>query len=179
MRNNLKLVKLLTGCICAYLLAANSSKAQADGESASIEMIDVTTDTLPDSTLEWTKIICDFKTTEQWSDGVSINYLVLVKNSGESDKRLLTGGLTYMNVPAGTSRGVIYLSPNATLRYGEPLGIKVEIFRGDRIIGEKIWGSSIPEDVQSLTQAHGILKSVYETPWLTIDAAKSPDLLVR
>ncbi len=181
-RKILPSLALLSSSLAWVFSTSSDLRAQApidNEETTKIEKIEVVAASLPESNLTWTKIVCDFKTVDKWTDGVSMNFYVLVKGAGGDEKRLLAGGLTYMNVPAGTSRGIIYISPNATERYGKPLGIKVEIFRGDRISGEKSWGEALPEDLQALPQVNGMLKSVYETPWLTVDASKSPDLLVR
>ena len=147
--------------------------------------IDVQKAKLPNSKSEWTKIICNFTNTVGWTDGVSFNYSVLVQPAGGGGEkfRVLSGGCTYMNVPKGPGKAIMYLSPNATTRFGTPVAATIEIFRGDRSLESFSWSShSTSVDTNWATKYppyQGMLLNMFSTPWIFSDGDQTADLLVN
>lgn len=135
-----------------------------------IDSFEVEKAKLPGSEREWSKLICNFTNSVGWVDGLSFNYSALVE-SEEGKTQVVTGGLTYVNVPKGANKAIMYMSPLATARYGAPVSVNIEIFRGDLPIQSFKWGKNQNENWFSKysTQA-GVLKSVQATPWVVYDA---------
>jgi hypothetical protein len=160
--------------------------AQTDAPSPiQIQSFDVQKAKLPNSKFEWTKLICKFTNTGAWADGISFNYSVLVQVPGgkANNYRVLTGGLTYMNIPKGPSTAILYMSPNATARFGSPIATSIDIFRGDRSLLNYQWhSSSASPDADWLTKypsfAGGLL-TVRSTPWVVTDTEGTPDLITN
>jgi len=135
---------------------------------------------LPGSKKKWTKIICSFTSPLEWVDGLSFNFIALVgKESSEKSLRIISGGETYMNVPCGESKAIMYMSANATTRFGQPVAVKVDIYRGDLQVGTYTWTNgqvSLPTDwTNKYSTFEGILQPMRFTPWLLIDSDKTPD----
>jgi hypothetical protein len=155
--------------------------AEPSPSAIKIENVEMKTEALPGSNRPWTKLMCRFSSTQKWTDGISFNWAVLVRSPDSSNPRILTGGQTYANIPQGQSLALMYLSPNATARYGQPIAIKVEAFRGDRLIDEFSWeksGASASANwEQSSNPFSGVLLSIRSTPWILTDSDKSPDLV--
>lgn len=184
-------MKILPFLLCSLLAAAivPSGRAQQPPPAApspiKITGIEIQRAKLPNAKSDWTKIVCRFSNSSGWTDGVSFNYSVLVQpaGTGADKRRVLTGGCTYMNVPKGTSEAIMYLSPNATLRFGTPVAASVEIFRGDRSLEEFQWKSSSasvdPNWVTKYSGYQGILLNMRSTPWIFSDIERTADLLVN
>jgi len=146
-----------------------------------IQSLDIQRAKLPNGKADWTKIICKFTNSKDWTDGISFNFSVLVQISGGSNYRVLTGGLSYMNVPKGASDAILYLSPNATARFGTPFAASVDVYRGDRALQTFQWKSNSasvdPEWLTKYPSFAGGLLTVRSTPWILTDTESTPDLI--
>lgn len=158
-----------------------SASPTDDAAPLKIEGIEVEEASLPGSNKKWMKVICTFTSPVDWVDGLSINFAALVSASGNLDRgmRIVSGGQTYMNVPKGKSQAFMYMSPNATARFGKPLAVNIEVFRGDLPVGSYNWtnGQISPpsEWVTMFPSFQGILQPMRFTPWVMIDSEKTPD----
>ncbi len=135
--------------------------------------------TLPNSQQKWLKLICSFSTEKAWTDSISLNYEAVVSEPETSSKRLLTGGVSYINIPKGTNTAIMYLTPNTLARFGKPQMLSVFAYRGDQPVGETIMAGSetIPlEEKASFSRFDGAIQNVRFTPWLLLDYGKTPDL---
>ncbi len=133
---------------------------------------------LPGSQLVWTKVVTTFSSEEPWADGLMFSVQALLDESGR--KRVVNGVVRYANIPKGNHRAVMYLSPRATARYGQPEAVRVDMFYKDEEAGEFTWlkqegGAPIPWRDFSLYS--GVLMNVLSTPWLIADYEKSPDVI--
>ncbi len=94
--------------------------------------------------------------------------------------RAVTGNVRYMNIPAGTHNAILYLSPRAVSRFGQPVAVEVVAFHKDVEVAMETWknpnvSGSLP-DWQTLNTYPNVLVNVTRTPWLLIDYEKSPDV---
>jgi hypothetical protein len=133
---------------------------------------------LPGSKLVWTKLIADFTTTEKWVDGVAFTARAILGEGGQY--RVVTGTVRYANIPAGQHAAMLYLSPRATQRFGEPALIEFVAFHRDAEASEKVWknpsAGSLPPDWQSLNSYSNVLVNVTRTPWIIQDFDLAPDI---
>jgi|GEM_PF-1144552 len=175
----------LFGLLALFAPLSLHAQAPEPPSPVQIQSFEVQKIKLPNGKADWTKLICKFTNTGGWTDGISFNYSVLVQVPGGTgdNYRVLTGGLTYMNVPKGPSNAILYLSPNATARFGTPTAATIEAFRGDRSLGNFQWHSSSASTSSDWLTKYpsfaGSLLSVRSTPWILTDVEGCPDLITN
>lgn len=152
-------------------------KAQAGG----IKLVSVGFEeaSLPGTPQKWIKVICRFTTEKKWTDTLSLNFEAVADDPEGSAKRLLTGGVTYMNIAQGNNTAILYLTPSTIARFGRPKSVSVSAFRGDMPIGRvELAGSDkfSPEEAATFLRFDGAMLNVRFTPWLIADFGKTPDL---
>ncbi len=170
--------------ISAQPIPNESQRAKPDENISGVEFKFIQ-EALPGTTENWAKLVCDFKTTDPWTDNVTFRYSMIVDPQIGKKSRLrnLTGEITYSNVKEGTSSAVMYLSPNATERFGTPVAARVEIVVNDLVIDSIDWlpdgnGEGYDAVTQKRAPAYrGILLSMGSTPWLIHDMERTPDLI--
>ena len=155
---------------------------ESDVEAVDFKFIE---ELLPGTESMWSKLVCDFKAADPWTDDITFKYSVIVDPQVGNRKRYrnLTGELTYSNIKKGVSSAVMYLSPNATSRFGEPLAARVEIVINDQVVDSIDWlpassATSYNELTEKRAPAYrGILLSMGSTPWFVHDMERTPDLV--
>ncbi|MDD5199672.1 MAG: hypothetical protein PHC88_07690 [Terrimicrobiaceae bacterium] len=169
---------LATACTALSIAASLAQTPPIQIESFQVERA-----TLPGTQRPWTKLTCTINNRGTWADGLSFNYTVLAELGGSAKSRnVLTGGATYINVPSGKSQAVMYLSPNAVARFGEPVAASVQLDRGERTIQTFNWtGKSSPEAdwASKYPTQNGALLNVRATPWSLLDSERGGDLIVN
>lgn len=134
---------------------------------------------LPGSSLEWTKIIARFTTTDKWTDGLMFSAIAVLGDGPTS--RAVTGNVRYSNIPAGTHQAIFYLSPRAAARFGTPKFVQITAFQKDTEADSKEWkapgASGDSSDWQKLNIYNNVLVSVVRTPWIILDYEKAPDIV--
>lgn len=178
---------LLSSLVLTIFASAGLAQQPAPDAPSPIKItaIEVQRAKLPNAKSDWTKVICRISNSGGWVDGLSFNFSVLVQLTGSgADKfRVLSGGCTYMNVPKGNSEAIMYLSPNATLRFGTPVAVNVEVFRGDRPLEDFRWKSNSssvdPNWLTKYSTYQGILLNMPSTPWIFSDIERTGDLIVN
>ena len=164
----------------AVLLLATTASAQT-AKPVELGDLEIRREALPGSKVNWIKLIVSYSTTEKWMDGIAFNFEALVRSPDGSTplSRLLTGSITYVNVPAGRHIAIAYLSPGATARFGAPVAVRVQGTKGDEVIGEVLWPSGTNEAEfanPKVRRLEGFLSNVRSTPWVVVDSDKTPDV---
>ena len=152
-------------------------KAQAGG--VKLVSVDLEEATLPNNPQKWVKVVCKFTTEKKWTDTVSFNFEAVTNDPESSSKRLLVGGVTYMNIPKGNNTAILYITPLTVARFGRPKSVSVSAFRGDNPIGRlemKDSDKPTPEEQATFLRFDGALVNPRLTPWIIIDFGKTPDL---
>lgn len=172
--------------ICLVLALLSFSvvcQAQVDTNAppaVQITKFDIETDTASGGGGKWSKLIVTFSSLPEWADGLVFNYEVLVR--AEERFRVLSGIVRYANVPKGVNSAVMYLSPSATKRFGEPVAATVGAFYNDQEASAFKWSSSaqkLPEGWNlKYDKYNGVLLNIMYTPWLASDYGRFPDLMV-
>lgn len=132
---------------------------------------------LPGSGVQWGKIVILFESKPAWADGIVLAADVLLKE-GERF-RIASGVVRYSNIPRGTNRGFLYMSPSALRRFGEPVAVNVTAFYQDQEAGELRWqapGGQVPDNWNNFNRFSGIITDLLSTPWIMIDYDKAPDI---
>jgi hypothetical protein len=171
--------------VCALVLTqictAQTPEELLEAQAGGIKLLNIKIEegVLPNTTEKWLKLICTFSTEKEWTDVVSLNYEAIVGEPGGANKRLLTGGVSYINIPKGTSQAIMYLTPNTLKRFGTPDAVSVFAYRGDLPIGETSSSGAQQftlEEKGEMLRFDGAIQNVRFTPWLLFDFGKTPDL---
>ncbi len=164
----------------AFGLRGQGSPQGAEEPASPLKITGITLESasLPGSSLVWTKIVINFSNAEGWADGVMFSVQALLESGGR--KRVASGVVRYANVQQGNHRAVMYLSPRATLRYGKPEAVKVDMLYKDEEAGQFEWrlrpgGPQI--NWRDYSVYNGVLVNVLNTPWLLQDFERSPDVI--
>lgn len=164
------------------LLAQEPPAPARPPANLAIEKFDVVKAALPGSKREWAKLVWRFRNDAGWLDGLSFNVFVLVEppGAGAGKRRVMTSGLTYSNVPTGINQGILYLSPLAVQRFGTPIAVRIEPFKGDRpqeVFEWKSGEAAVPANwMQAYPSDSGSLQITRSTPWIILDSDLTPDL---
>ena len=81
---------------------------------------------------KWTELKLEFTTRVQWVDELTVKYFVLVTSEKNSD--ILSGEITYINVPAGKNHmSSLFIHPDTMLKYGGKVqALHCEIWAGGK-----------------------------------------------
>jgi len=99
---------------------------------------------------KWLEIRSEYKTAPDWVDEAQFKYFVafeakdprhLPKAAGGSRINVLTGDVTYEDIPKGGHLSTMYLSPSKYFRYGKVIGYRVEVY----VSGQLVHGESVPQ----------------------------------
>jgi len=78
---------------------------------------------------EWARIQVRFETDADWTDELEFRYFVQVHNSKNNTDTLFPGTFQYIDIPKGKQNlSTVFLRPATLDRYGDVIGIAVEIF---------------------------------------------------
>ena len=176
--------KILVGTILLSFLTsleAQTPQELMEAQAGGIKLIDAKFEKakLPNTEMDWVKLVCRFSTEKEWTDTVSLNFEVIVGEPGVNNKRVLTGGVTYINVPKGVNTAIMYLTPNTLKRFGTPEAFSVVAYRGDLPIGEILSSGAKQftlEEKSNMLRFDGAIQNVRYTPWLLFDFGKTPDV---
>jgi hypothetical protein len=80
----------------------------------------------------WTEFRLEFSSKVEWVDELTVKYFVLVASAKESS--ILSGDITYINVPAGKSHlSSIFIHPTAMAKYGKVIAVHCEIWANGQL----------------------------------------------
>lgn len=141
---------------------------------------------LSGNNLPWTKFLCRFQTEKKWMDAVGFTFVALLHTVSEDGKdkfAIVRNGVQYANVPGGENLAIMYLSPNATKRFGTPVAVRVRATFGDEAANAFLWKDEsfnklkIDENWLNIYPVmDGVLLNVAKTPWIVVDFGLTPDL---
>jgi hypothetical protein len=78
---------------------------------------------------DWARVVVNFKTYSDWIDELEFRYYVQVQNSTTKAMRRFLGTFYYVDIPKGQNHlASVFLNPNAVQRYGDIVGIAVEVY---------------------------------------------------
>lgn len=150
--------------------------AAAPAKELRIEAVSVETGAVPGTAQTWVKLVAKFQSTPRWADGIAFSFTALL---GKGDQyRILNGVVRYANIKGGSSRAVMYISPNTVERFGVPLAVKVKAFKNEESDeAEYKTSAAYPADWERRFDKYpGLLLTVIQTPWLINDYSSSPDI---
>lgn len=153
--------------------------APPPGGDVQIVAVDFVKDPAPGGGKPWGKIVVKFLTRPEWSDGLVLGGKVLVEKNGTSE--IITGSVTYMNIPAGNHTGTLYLSPGNLDRYGEPVVIEINATMGDSspVVFQTKPKGKVEKDWMTQFNYRAGLLAVFQTPFVATEAGRGPDYLSR
>lgn len=134
---------------------------------------------------DWTQIMTTYRTIPDWIDEITFTYYALgyTEKNREKEYSLYKKVVRYIDIPNERfdHKSTVYLHPNVTERYGELVGIAVEISHKGEIVAvehDEDPGAKLPEDwwtnpkvVESelVTIRDGYLKNREESPFALIN----------
>lgn len=171
------LLALLT--LAAAWASAQPTPASTPGADIQILAVDFLKEPAPGGGKPWGKIVIKFLTRPAWSDGLVLGGKVLVEKDGASE--IITGSVTYLNVPTGNHTGILYLSPGNLERFGEPVVMEINATMGDSsptVFQTKPKGK-VDKDWTSQFNYRAGLLPVFQTPFVATETGRGPDYLSR
>jgi hypothetical protein len=130
----------------------------------------------------WTRVLVDFRCRPKWIDGLQVSMTVLVGDGTEERPYVILSGMArYINVPRGSSTGVLFISPSTTKRYGAVTAAQASIYVNDQAVSTFDYEGSgrAPEDWQSVyDRREGALLPITATPWVVAEYDKYPDSIL-
>ncbi len=146
----------------------------------SIQGVEIRQEAAPGGGKAWGKILVQFSTRPDWSDGLLISAKALFDKGGE--RSVLRGEVLYANVAKGSHVGSLYVSPGTIERYGEPVAVQVTALLGEDpapvVFVTKPKGNVETNWPVKYNVRKGLLP-IYQTPWVATESGKYPDFLVR
>ena len=117
---------------------------------------------------EWARIMVRFETDADWTDELEFRYFVQVHNSKNKIDLLFPGTFQYIDIPKGKRNlSTVFLRPNTLDRYGDVIGIAVEIYAKGEMVAFACNPQS-PKGWWRLTKAKampGVLLERSQTPF--------------
>lgn len=169
--------------ILPFLILILTAVGSAQTPVVEMQSLQFKTETAPGSGKQWLKIICQFTTTVPWTDGMGFTFDVLLVPQDEEGKKarpvITSGSCAFTNIPAGTHQAIMYLTPNALLRYGTPQAATVIAVSGDDEVGYLQTKEELDKDLQNwkndFRRISGILLPLRFTPFIITDYDLMPD----
>jgi len=117
-------------------------------------------------TRQWFQVVVEYLTRPEWLDQLDFEYYVLLKSRRDAGKyKLLKGTVSYVNVPKGRHKSVMYLHPSTIERFGEVVRVAVLVRSGGRLVAIKTRPSSQQRWWEQLTPESGLLLNRMQTPF--------------
>lgn len=84
---------------------------------------------------EWVELGIQYDSEPDWIDDLSVQFYALLKSRETGDLTLLKGTVNYVDVARGRGHlGCAYIRPAALLRFGELIGIAVEMMTKGEVV---------------------------------------------
>lgn len=179
--------KYLAASLAVTLLAAHAAFSQETGEAQTpekppAEITDIRIENAGGAGAPWTKVLVDFRCRPKWIDGLQVAMTVLVGDGTEERPFVILSGMArYINVPRGSSTGVLFISPNTTKRYGGVTAAEASIYVNDQVVSTFDYKGSgrAPQDWQAVyDRRDGALLPIVATPWVVTEYDKYPDSIL-
>lgn len=172
---------LLTATAAAQQAPA-SNPGNRDQEKPEIEITKfrVEPGQAPGGGKTWLRLLADFSSAPAWADGITFYYDVLLAKG--SDYRVVSGTARYSNVKRGSHSAVLFMSPNAVERFGNPVAANVRTSYKDEPSGEISWsqqGAAPPDGWAKQFQRYpNQLLPITMTPFVATEYGRYPDAMV-
>lgn len=173
----LLLVGLGAGRLSAQVPAPGAGAPAAE---VGIQGVEIKQEAAPGGGKPWGKILVQFSSRPEWSDGLLLSAKALFDKGG--NRSVLQGDVLYANVPKGNHLGSLYISPGMIERYGDPVAVEVTAFLGEDaapvVFNTKPKGN-VETNWPAKYNVRKALLPIYQTPWVATESGKYPDFLVR
>lgn len=127
---------------------------------------------------EWAELKIAYDTDNEWTDEITLQYYTLHFLRASGEYTLLKGAISYVDVARGRGHlGVMYVRPNALARFGEVVGVAVEVsVKGEVVasLSEGKLGPSKPLPAKwwlnpKLTPKEGYIVEKAKTPFALLN----------
>jgi hypothetical protein len=182
MKKRVLIFCVLTGFFCLQSSAQNIPQQDQINEKPPVRITGIQPSLATSGDSKWTKILVNFAVDPSWIDGMQISVAALVGDgTKERPFSVLTGMVTYINVPQGLNAGVLFISPNTTKRYGNVAAVDADIYLNDRVVSSLNWsagGKKPPANWQGVfDRREGGLLPITSTPWFVTEFDRYPDMV--
>ncbi|HIE11799.1 MAG TPA: hypothetical protein EYP62_09305 [Kiritimatiellae bacterium] len=117
-------------------------------------------------TRRWFQVVVDYLTRPEWVDQLDFEYYVLLKpRKGPVKYKLLKGVVSYVNIPKGRHKSVMYLHPSTVERFGDVVRVAVLVRSGGRLMAIETRPASQQRWWEQLTPESGLLLNRMQTPF--------------
>lgn len=170
-RINQYLLPLLCWVVGAGVVAAQRPQARIieikkiDGEKVRTPEYRIVGGTPQRATRQWFQITVDYETEPEWVDQLDFEYYVLLVSRQEKQYKLLKGSVSYVNIPKGKHKSVMYLHPSTIERFGEVGRVAVLVRSGGRLLAMETVPRSQQRWWEQLTPESGLLLNRMQTPF--------------
>jgi hypothetical protein len=126
----------------------------------------------------WAETSVTYDTDPEWLDELTFQYYVLVYDKAKDEHSLFKGVVTYVDVARGKGHvSPMYLRPSTLARYGEVVGVAVEILHQGSVVateanGRQGKGQPLPPEwwkVYQGTVREGVLLDRSRTPFALVN----------
>jgi hypothetical protein len=127
---------------------------------------------------EWVELGIQFDSEPDWLDEMSVQFFVLLKSRDTAEFTLLKGTVNYVDVVRGRGHlGCAYVRPAALIRYGDVMGVAVEITTKGEVVaslseGKLSPGKPLPQDWwknEKLVPKEGYVVDKSKTPFALVN----------
>jgi hypothetical protein len=132
---------------------------------------------------KWQLFAASYDTAPEWIDELSFQYYVMTGPVMVTEKKVFsffTARVTYVDVEKGRHTSDVYLRPATVKRWGAPVAIGVEVYRGDKLVAvetatsipmpsKQWWKDPKVTEVDSVVKRDGLLLNRAQTPFACID----------
>lgn len=134
---------------------------------------------------DWIQITVEYSTTKDWIDELVFQYFVMSETrvDGKRAYSFFKTTVRYGDIKRSTRHfSTVFLKPNTVERYGEPIGIAVEISHAGKVVDKdsgtaassglpkgEWWKNPKVTDSQAVTARAGYLLNRSETPFALLD----------
>lgn len=133
----------------------------------------------------WVQITVEYSTAADWTDELVFQYYVMTEGrvEGQKEYSFYRTSVRYGDIKRGTRHfSTVFLKPNTIERYGEPIGIAVEVLYGGKVVATEsdiVRSSGLPDgdwwknpkvtDSKAVKTRPGYLLNRSETPFAFLD----------
>ncbi|MFC1462339.1 hypothetical protein ACFLQU_01925 [Verrucomicrobiota bacterium] len=134
---------------------------------------------------DWARITTEYSTSKDWIDELVFHYYVMTetKTKGQKPYNFFKATVRYGDIERSPRHfSTVFLKPNTVKRFGEPIGIAIEIVYGGQVVATKSdvlrsgklpdgewWKNPRVTDSPKVTSRGGYLLNRSETPFALID----------
>jgi len=172
-------VRVVPALFLSSLLGGMTAAAQQAARTVTIKKIDGEKVRTPEyrivggvpqrPTRQWFQITVEYETKPEWIDQLDFEYYVLLKKRGGKAKyKLLKGTVSYVNIPKGRHKSVMYLHPSTIERFGDVSRVAVLVRSGGRLVALETVPRAQQRWWEQLTPETGLLLNRMQTPFSMI-----------